>query len=53
MDPFEKVIRQLLDHLSARLSEARFQNDKRREEIVSDIIHDLQKISSAVLMEDK
>jgi hypothetical protein len=53
MEPFEKVIRQLLHHLSARLREARFQNDKRREEIVCDIIDDLQKICNAVLMEDK
>ena len=53
MDPFEKVVRQLLDNLDARYVEAKAQQDKRRKEIVFDIIKDLQRISNAVLMEEK
>ena len=53
MDAFEKVVRQLLDNLQARHCEAISQNDKRREEIVFDIMKDLKRISSSVLNEQK
>lgn len=53
MDPFEKVVRQLLDNLEARYSEAITQNDTRREHLVHDIIKDLQKISRNVLKEQQ
>lgn len=53
MDPFEKVIRQLLDNLETRLNEARSQGDDRRYEIVWDIIEDLKRISDNVIAEEK
>lgn len=51
MEPFEKVVRQLLDTLQARYNEAISQEDERRREIVYDIMKDLQRISTAVLNE--
>ncbi len=53
MDPFEKVIRQLLDNLETRLNEARTQADQRRYEIVWDIMKDLKRISDNVIAEEK
>ena len=53
MDPFEKVVRQLLDNLETRLNEARVQHDERRYEIVWDIMKDLKRISDNVLAEEK
>ena len=53
MDPFEKVVRQLLDNLETRLNEARTQGDDRRYEIVWDIMKDLKRISDNVLAEEK
>ncbi len=52
MDPFEKVIRQLLDNLETRLNEARTQADQRRYEIVWDIMKDLKRISDNVIAEE-
>ncbi len=53
MDPFEKVVRQLLDNLETRLSEARTQRDERRYEIVTDILKDLGRLCDNVLAEEK
>lgn len=53
MDPFEKVVRQLLDNLDTRLNEARVHGDERRYEIVWDIMKDLKRISDNVLAEEK
>lgn len=53
MDPFEKVVRQLLDNLETRLSEARTQGDERRYEIVTDILKDLGRLCDNVLAEEK
>ena len=52
MDPFEKVVRQLLDNLEARYSEAITQKDERREAMVHDILKDLLRISRSVLSEE-
>ncbi len=53
MDPFEKVVRQLLDNLETRLNEAKTQGDNRRYEIVSDIMKDLGRLCDNVLAEEK
>ncbi len=53
MDPFEKVVRQLLDNLEARYKEAITQSDHRRKELVFDIIMDLKKISKNVLEDQR
>lgn len=53
MDPFEKVVRQLLDNLDTRLSEARTQEDVRRYEIVTDILRDLKRLCDNVLSDEK
>ncbi len=53
MDPFEKVVRQLLDNLETRLNEARVQQDERRYAMVWDIMKDLKRISDNVLAEEK
>lgn len=51
MDPFEKVVRQLLDLLELRHSEAVSQGDQRRQEFVRDIMKDMQNISDSILRE--
>lgn len=53
MDPFEKVVRQLLDNLETRLSEAATQKDVRRYEIVTDIMKDLGRLCDNVLAEKR
>ncbi len=53
MDPFEKVVRQLLDNLETRLNEARTQGDVRRYEIVTDIMKDIGRLCDNVLAEKR
>lgn len=52
MDPFEKVIRQLVNHIESRIKEAIVQDDARREEILSDVLKDMQSITHQVLKEE-
>ncbi len=49
MDPFEKVVRQLVDNIESRIKEAVTQGDLRREEILMDVLKDLQNITHTVL----
>lgn len=53
MDPFEKVLRQLVDKLNARLHEAVTQKDLRRTELIGDIIKDVHELSTNVLEEQR